>query len=256
MSQPPLDSGGFLPSPTLTTPASPSPSISSTTSSLPHPRSRALKPGSAKEDAVRRYVEGRLLHISRRYAKKYQPPEGMEGEVVGYVRMGDVCKDLGDVVDVLWISGTPSLQIPYLLNIALALTTYMTAFPPAPIAMFALLRKLDRVFTSLLKGEDSETGEFLPGFEGGRSRGMSRTDMVRVKSLVESTRVLVVEVMSKEPEDEGEDESEPDGEGGESNGWMGDDEEMEMDVARVYEGTIVMLNEFGFGFVAGEGPSS
>ena len=37
--------------------------------------------------------------------KKFQPME--EGdEVKGYVSMGEVAKDLGDIVDVAWLSGT------------------------------------------------------------------------------------------------------------------------------------------------------
>ncbi|TAQ90873.1 hypothetical protein B7494_g803 [Chlorociboria aeruginascens] len=230
-----------------------SPSTSSIPSSLlPHPRSNPLRPGSAKEEAARRYVEGRLLHISRRYTKKFQERE--EGETVfGYENMREVARDLGEVVDVLWLSGTASLQIPYLLNIALSFTTYLTAFPPAPGATFALLRKLDHAFSSLLKGEDVLTGERLPGFEGGRG-GMSRTDMVR---LVEATRVLIVEVMSKEldievdqaskngdidHDAEMEIETEAESRAGESV-WNEEDEMLNMDVARVYEKTIVQLGE-------------
>lgn len=38
--------------------------------------------------------------------KKFQPEE-MRGEGGrGYERMGEVCRDLGEVVDVLWRSGT------------------------------------------------------------------------------------------------------------------------------------------------------
>lgn len=99
-----------------------------------------------------------------------------------------------------------SLQIPYLLNIALAITSYLPSFPPAPKATFGLLRKLDHAFSSLLRGEDSASGEPLPGFDG-ESRGMSRTDMVRCRSLIETTRVVIVEVMSNEAEME---EEEPD----------------------------------------------
>lgn len=70
-----------------------------------------------------------------------------------------------------------SLQIPYFLNIAGAVSTYMAAFPPAPIATFQVLRKLDHAFASLLMGRDVDSGEGLPGFEmefGGRS-GMSKS---------------------------------------------------------------------------------
>jgi len=90
------------------------------------------------------------------------------------------------------------------LNIALAVSNYLPAFPPAPKATFGFLRKLDHAFSSLLRGEDSWTGEILPGFDGPQGKGMSRTDMVRCKSLVESTRVVIVEVMSKEAEVEDE----------------------------------------------------
>ncbi|PQE21082.1 meiotic recombination DMC1 protein [Rutstroemia sp. NJR-2017a WRK4] len=242
-------SGGFLPQ-SLPSPSPSTSSLSSTTSNLPNPRTHPLRPGSAKEDAARRYVESRLLHISRRYTKKFQAAE--EGDTVtGYTSMKDAAKDLSEVVDVLWLSGTPSLQIPYLLNIALSINTYLPAFPPAPAPTFSLLRKLDHAFASLIKGEDIFTGAMLPGFQSGRRGGLSRTDMVRCQSLVESTRVLIVDVMSNEPEagtereeetgaeTTDEDGMELDGEGA----WDEDESGYEMDVARVYEHTIVQLGE-------------
>ncbi|KAH7399971.1 hypothetical protein BKA64DRAFT_707655 [Cadophora sp. MPI-SDFR-AT-0126] len=233
--------GGFLP-PSLPSPTPTYYSSSSTASNLPHPRANPLRHGSAKEDAARRYLEARLLNVSRRYAKKFQPME--EGdEVKGYVSMSEVAKDLGDIVDVVWLSGTPSLQIPYLLNIALAVNTYISAFPAAPRATFALIRKLDHAFSSLLKGEDSITGEILPGFSGGKRAGLTKTDMVRCKGLVDSARVLVVDVMATEIEDDTEDESGMETETeGESSTW-GDvgDGKWEMEIAKVYEMTIVEL---------------
>jgi len=101
--------GGFIP-PSLPSPAPTNISQSSTTSNLPHPRSHPLRAGSAKEEAARRYVENRLLHVSRRYTKKFLDHE--EGETVyGYVSMTEVSKDLGEVVDVLWLSGTRKLFV-------------------------------------------------------------------------------------------------------------------------------------------------
>ncbi|KAL3422565.1 hypothetical protein PVAG01_06721 [Phlyctema vagabunda] len=244
--------GGFLP-PSLPSPV-PSNASSIPGSNLPHPRSQPLRAGSAKEEAARRYVESRLLHISRRYTKKHQPPEADE-VVHGYQSMAEVCKDLSEVVDVLWISGTPSLQIPYLLNIALSVNTYLSAFLPAPTATFALLRKLDHAFASLLKGEDVTSGETLPGFDQGRKGGMSRTDMVRCKSLVEATRVQIVEVMSREGEaneameedTETANETGAETDGGFSvdaeNAWDDERGVHNMDVARVYDNTIVQLGE-------------
>ncbi|KAK7755010.1 hypothetical protein SLS62_003094 [Diatrype stigma] len=137
-----------------------------------------------------------------------------EKEVPGYDSVDQMCADLEEVVDVLWFSGTPSLQIPYLLNVASALTTYLAAFPPSPRPTFALLQKLDHCFASLLVGRDVKTRDPLPGFavlaSGSSSSsgsgllrkpsaaGLSRTDMVRVKSIADETRMLVAVVMSGE----------------------------------------------------------
>jgi len=136
-----------------------------------------------------------------------------------------------------------------LLNIALAVTSYLPAFPAAPKATFGLLRKLDHAFASLLIGEDTVTSEILPGFATGKRAGMSRTDMVRCKSLVNETRVLIVEVMSK-GEVEAEDESITES-GTETDAmsidmesaWDADEDKHNMDVARVYEKTILQLGE-------------
>ena len=150
---------------------------------------------------------------------------------------------------------------------ALSVTSYLPAFPPAPVSTFSILRKLDHAFASLLKGEDILTGELLPGFETGKRAGMSKTDMVRCKSLVEATRVLIVEVMSKEPEMESEAGEETGTETGAEtdamsvdvhSAWDGVEDKHDMDVARVYEGTIIQLNELlgnGTGCDAGVGHS-
>jgi hypothetical protein len=98
--------GGFV-TPSLPSPTPSNTSNTSTASNLPHPRSHPLRAGSAKEDAARRYVEGRLLHISRRYAKKFQPlREGEVEALKGYESMSEAARDLGEVVDVVWLSGT------------------------------------------------------------------------------------------------------------------------------------------------------
>lgn len=91
-----------------------------------------------------------------------------------------------------------------------------------------------------MQGEDSITGEILPGFQSGM-KAMSKTDAVRCKGLVEATRVLMVDVMSKEPEIEEVDESEAETDGEMERDWDVEDEGHEMDIARVYEQTIVQL---------------
>ena len=97
-------SGGFIPptgllSPTLST------ASSRGTAALPHPRQRALNPGGSKEDIVRRYVEETLLNVSRRYVKKFSGSDPDDG-VAGYTSFIEVAKQLEEVVDMLWRSGT------------------------------------------------------------------------------------------------------------------------------------------------------
>ncbi|KAI0018634.1 hypothetical protein F4780DRAFT_750298 [Xylariomycetidae sp. FL0641] len=190
--------GGFLPSTSLPSPA-PSTASSRVAAGLPHPRSKPLAPGSRKEDYARDYVSRRLLHISRRYVKKHGIPDPAD-ELSGYAGFDEACRDLEEVLDVLWFSGTPGLQIPYLLNVASAVNDYLPAFrPPCPRPTFALLRKLDHCFASLLCGRDVQSREPLPGFAGrGPQAGFSRTDMVRLKSMADETRMLVAVVMSNE----------------------------------------------------------
>jgi hypothetical protein len=88
--------------------------------------------------------------------------------------------------------------VPYLLNVALAITEYLPAFPASPRPTFALLKKLDHCFSSLLRGRDIRTDEILPGFERGLNKGMTRTDMVRCKSLADQTRMQIALKMSNE----------------------------------------------------------
>lgn len=164
---------------------------------------------------------------------------------------------------------TAALQIPYLLNIANEFTEWVTKFPPQPEPLFTVLNKLDYCFASLLAGQDADTKETLPGFENGIRGVITKTDMVRCKSIVEQTRVVIVDVMRKQPDENGggddgtetetgDDtekeitEAETDTEGNysaaESTGfvdpnWEDPDDELYMDVARVYEKTLVQLGE-------------
>ncbi|OAA39072.1 meiotic recombination protein DMC1 [Metarhizium rileyi] len=242
--------GGFIQPTGLPSPAPSSTSTRSIAASLPHPRQHSLRPGSSKEEMVRRYVEDRLLHISRRYVKKFGNPNPGD-EVVGFKSFGEVAKELDGLVNVLWKSGTPSLQVPFLLKLASDFTQFVRPFPPSPRATFELLRKLDHCFASLLRGQDLDTNETLPGFENGLRSGMTTTDMVRCRSLVEQTRVLVVEILSSGDVDEDEDEEdETDMDGDEDFGgnqiptpWDVDEERLHMDAARIYENTLVKLGE-------------
>lgn len=255
----------------------PASSITSSTAnahtSLPHPRSSPLRPGGSKESAFIRHVDQQLLHIQRRFAKRTTTDTGLNddssregadawGDVKGYASMKDACRDLSDLLSVVWVSGTPSLQVPYLLNLGLLLHAVVTAMPPSPRQLFRLLGRLDRAFAGLLQGRDVETGEELPGFAG--RRGVSGTEKVRIRSLVERTRVGVMETFKRgefEFEDgdeidrvaaaaaeEDADTEMTDGElvlegGGEEEEEEEEDESWNVQLSKVYDLTIVELGD-------------
>lgn len=107
--------GGFIP-PSLSLP-SPAPTTSTITSDLPHPRARPLRAGSAKEDQVRNFITDRINHITRRFVKKTGKATGSvdvdtDTEVEGYKAMNELCKDLEDVINIVWLSGTRMCSIP------------------------------------------------------------------------------------------------------------------------------------------------
>ncbi|KAL8806783.1 MAG: hypothetical protein Q9200_004923 [Gallowayella weberi] len=272
--------GGFL------QPALPSPPASSVNSPriprpvLPQPRSKPLKPGSTKESNFIDHVEQKLLAVSRRYENRFSATlseeENPDIEGRGYKNIGDEVRDLDPIVDVVWISGTrrvtlhncckkywidtnspstASLQVAFLLTIALTVMTSLPSFPFMPRPTFQLLQKLDLVFASLLRGVNAETGEALPGSETGKSR-LSTTEKIRIRGIVEKTRLAVVEVAGKDEslaDVSNNSQSMMTDTEDDFNATMTEDEDLddledesshrrwEMDIARVYERTIVEL---------------
>lgn len=128
------------------------------------------------------------------------------------------------------------------------------AFPAAPRPLFRLLGKLDHAFASLIQQRDIDTGDPLPGFS--MRRGVSDTEKVRIKSLVERTRICVVDVMSR---GEFEEDDSPFQEESAQSDIEGDlileepadldvdddaeDDNWDMMVARVYDRTLVELGD-------------
>jgi hypothetical protein len=132
-------------------------------------------------------------------------------------------------------------------------------FPPLPRTTLNFLAKLDTAFASLLNGHDSETGEPLPGFSN--NRGISTTDKVRVKGVVERARSSVTKhLVGEEDEDapeidrkadkvEKKDEDFVKFEGFDNEDDEDSEDEQtarrqdEQGVSRVFEKTIVQLGE-------------
>ena len=144
---------------------------------------------------------------------------------------------------------------------ALAVSTYLPSFEFAPRCTFRLLQKLDVAFSSLLHGQNVESGETLPGFDGGRGK-LTTTEKVRIRGLVERTRVAVVLVASKDGSVDSASKITETDEGTAHDDTVmagieedDSDRRWEMDVARVYDRTIVDLgvaldtnNHVGYGW--------
>lgn len=96
--------------PPLPSPSPSSPSIAgpgTPTQSLPGTRLRPLKPASQKEIAFINYVDSKILKINRRFAKKFSSDQDeSEEEARGYNGFQEVCDDLEQVFDAVWLSGT------------------------------------------------------------------------------------------------------------------------------------------------------
>ncbi|KAG8630401.1 hypothetical protein KVT40_002020 [Elsinoe batatas] len=262
-------SGGFLPH-------SPPPSSVASfrqSNALPLPRSSPLKPGGSKESSFIRFVDQQILYIQRRFAKRDTRLDAGAREtdeqgrsidsgiasikldkleqwqdVPGYTTFGEASRNVEELLGIIWISGTPSLQIPYLISIALLVNTMIPAFPAAPRQLFRLIGKLDHAFASLLQGRDVDTGEPLPGFSTGRK--VSTTEKVRIKSLIERTRISVANVMAAGDIEDEEEEVDTE-EGLEGDLVLDDvddpeptnDEDWDMDVAKVYDKTLVEIGD-------------
>ncbi|KAF2662403.1 hypothetical protein K491DRAFT_709773 [Lophiostoma macrostomum CBS 122681] len=229
---------------------------------LPRPRRHPLKPGGPKESELIHYLDQGINKVQKRVdnriskeRKKRNSATGTAASVAGYDSFGEVEQDLEGLVDVIWVSGSPNLQIPYLLSIARMVSEYLPLFPFAPHATLRLLGKLDSAFFSLLQGKDTDTGDPLPGFENGW--GISTTDKVRLKGIVDCTRVVVVRSLGREnvdeegepvdTEDEQMTESGPEDtvkfEGFENDDDDDEEEWTEIQIGKVYERTIGELGD-------------
>ncbi|KAF2638328.1 hypothetical protein P280DRAFT_356360, partial [Massarina eburnea CBS 473.64] len=184
---------------------------------LPQPRKHPLRPGGPKESELISYLDRvldavryKVRHKSwdgagRRSAQKDKDKGNGEGKGEGYKAFSEAAKDLEGVVDVIWVSGSPNLQTPYLLTVcsvlvdSLPLFTHPSSNPNSSHTIFSLIDKLDFAFSSLLTGRDPDTNTPLPGFEDGRS--VSSTERVRIKSTVERVRVVVLRALDNEGED-------------------------------------------------------
>ncbi|KAI1622093.1 hypothetical protein EDD37DRAFT_696541 [Exophiala viscosa] len=230
--------------------ASPAPSTAGSfigrNSNLPTPRTHPLRSGSQKEISLINYLDDKILRITRRYAKKYSNEMIDKDDARGYTTYDEFVSDVDPLLDVVWVSGTPTIQIPYLLSLAGLACAYLPAFPFST-TLFYVTGKIDLGFASLLQSSmESATTAIAV------SHHVSVTEKVRIKSLVEETRIAAVnvalasghassvhELSDADTEDDDEDRS--DGENDEP-----DDESnmsISLGLSKIYKRTLEILGD-------------
>lgn len=225
-----------------------------------------MKQGSIQEWKYIDYVDKHISRMQRRFDKHgllrqdaqeadaaqaataRQAERDLKG-VDGYTSFREVGKDVESLIDVVWVSATPHLQVAHLLNLTSLITSALPAFAPAPHTMFRVLGKLDLAFASLITGRDLDNGVPLPGFEIMGS-GVSGTEKVRIKSLVQRGRLTVSKLMDSGEEFDKDDVSEGQTEmDAEDNAMdLDDDADYEYDdwgveMSHVFERTIIELGD-------------
>lgn len=206
--------------------------------SLPTPRSHPLLPGSQKETSLINFIDTRILNITRRYAKSFAASQSESGYQAGYTSFNQVIADIDAVLDVVWISATPSIQIPYLLALAGHFRGYMHSFRFVTTS-FPIARKFDMAFSGLLSA--SPDGSTV-------SHVINTTEKVRIRSLAQETRFEMVDVASKsgysvrqDDLEDDEDETETDATDASDNEERAGNQSIGLSLGKVYEKTLEIL---------------
>ncbi|RMZ76019.1 hypothetical protein DV738_g5143, partial [Chaetothyriales sp. CBS 135597] len=236
-----------LPSPPVSTPVSTPVSSASpplngdiVSTVLPPARRSPLRPGSQKEISLLFYLDNQTRRIQRRYGKKFPEFEEADDDAPGYTSIDQVVEDIDPLLDLAWISGTPSIQVQYLLALAGTLVSYMPAFPFSP-TVFRILTKFDEAFVTLAQTPPPNIGGRAP---------VSMTDKVRIKSLAANARVTVVNCVTASSssttatQDDWSDEEDETSDGeasGPGTTECGDD--VDSNIGRVFEKTVEALGD-------------
>lgn len=143
-----------------------------------------------------------------------------------------------------------------MLQMANSFNDYLASFPPDLKVTLRLLDTFDRCFYTLITGTSADPSTPLPpAFSISQ---MNMTEKVRLKSMIERTRLHVVKLLesgggapdpltenakffgerNEQTDIDTENETEDDGRGS-----YADDEELEIEVSKVYERCMVQLGE-------------
>ncbi|KAJ5128397.1 hypothetical protein N7448_002116 [Penicillium atrosanguineum] len=200
------------------------------TLSLPDQRDHPATPGSEEENQLRGRLTAGLDRINYRQMKAEMgidtdtdlPPSERR-----YENFQELAHDINTLIDMLWVSATPSIQTEALLTLAGLLEKSLKTYPFTPYPTLGILHKFDSVFVALCTGRHPLTNVEIPGAHDQR-QVVTQTQKVRIRSLAETTRNTIFGML---PDDEEEEQP-----------WL-------EDVARVYDGVLMLLEGEGEGLV-------
>ncbi|KAJ6015795.1 hypothetical protein N7540_010386 [Penicillium herquei] len=175
---------------------------------LPDQRSEPFPSGSYEENQIRGQLNVGLERIDLRLMKARLGIDittlSMETR---YHDFTELSTDVERLVDILWISATPSIQIEGLLALAGITEEAISIFNFDPEPVMTMLHKFDVIFVALCTGQHPTTHEPLPGVAAGQPL-VTQTQQVRMRSLAEATRSKVFQVSSSliDSDDSGDEE--------------------------------------------------
>ncbi|KAJ6104157.1 hypothetical protein N7523_010477 [Penicillium sp. IBT 18751x] len=200
------------------------------TLSLPRQRDHPATPGSEEETQLRGRLTAGLDRITYRQMKAemgIDTDTDLAPSERRYKSFEELAHDINTLIDMLWVSATPSIQTEALLTLAGLLEKSLKTYPFDPYPTLDILHKFDSVFVALCTGRHPLTNEEIPGARDHR-QFVTQTQKVRIRSLAETTRNTVFGML---PDEEDEEEEQP---------WL-------EDVARVYDGVLMLLEGEGEG---------
>lgn len=188
-------------------------------------------PGSEEETQLRGRISTGIERVTYRQMKSEMGMDAPDTHISHrrYENFKEFATDVDALVDLLWSSASPSIQVESLISLAGITEMALPTHPFDGPAALTLLHKFDEVFVALCTGIDPVTGESL--VEGQDRRPLvTQTQKVRIRSLAETTRYKVFSVLPGEDE-----EGDGDGEEGEGEqAWV-------LEATRVYDRTLMLL---------------
>ncbi|KAJ5108709.1 hypothetical protein N7456_005384 [Penicillium angulare] len=227
---------------------------------LPEQRAEPIRPGSEEETQLRGRLSTGMERINYRHMKSQMGMDesgsgsGVRASERQFESFGELAAEVGGLVDILWASASPSIQVEGLISLAGLIEMTLPTYMFDPEATLNILHKFDVVFAALCTGLHPTTHHRLPGMVGDRPL-VTQTQKVRIRSLAEGTRTRIFSCLNESESNDKNGYIDRDGKVDESeeNSDIEDDDAnvsaqpWMMEAANVYDKTLMLLADQGDG---------